>query len=67
MPYAAAPLDNMFFLANPENIESENGKKWTELFDNHWTAFLGARRAELKPNGILFVTLIINQDPNKSY
>ena len=67
MPTAAAPLDNIFFLANSENLETENGKKWVELFDKHWTAFMGARRAELKSNGILFVTLIINQDPNKSY
>jgi len=60
MPYAAAPLDNVFFLANPENIETETGKKIVELFDKHWTSFLGARRVELKKNGIMFVTLIIN-------
>jgi hypothetical protein len=61
LPTAAAPLeDNLFYLANPENIETENGKKWLEGFDKHWTAFMTSRKAELKKDGLLFVTIIIN-------
>jgi hypothetical protein len=44
MPQAAAPIDNVFFLANPENIVTECGKKWVELFDSHWTRFMAARK-----------------------
>ena len=68
MPTAFAPLeDNLFFLANPENIDTEAGKKWVEGFNKHWKNFMNARQAELKKDGLLFVTLIINQDPNRSY
>lgn len=68
LPTAAASLeDNLFFFANPENIVTENGKKWVEGFNNHWNAFMSARKQELKKDGLLFVTVIINQDPNRPY
>ena len=68
MPTAAAPLeDNLFFLANTENLQTEAGKKWIELFSKHWNAFMNARKQELKKDGLLFVTLIINHDPNHEY
>jgi hypothetical protein len=61
LPKAAAPLeDNVFFLATPENIKTETGKKWVEGLKTHWTSFLTSRKNELKKHGLLFVTLIIN-------
>ncbi|CDW76017.1 sam dependent carboxyl methyltransferase [Stylonychia lemnae] len=68
LPSPPAPLDdNVFFLANPENTETERGKKWIEGFNQHWVQFMNSRKAELKKDGLLFVTLIINQNPNKDY
>jgi hypothetical protein len=44
MPTAFAPVDdNVFFLANPENIETEKGKKWVEGFNKHWRQFMNSR------------------------
>lgn len=68
LPQAPAPLeDRVFFFANTENIETDLGKKWIEGFNSHWNAFMRARKVELKKDGILFVTVIINQEPNLSY
>lgn len=68
LPQAPAPLtDNVFFLATPENVKTEFGKQWVAGFKKHWASFLGSRQKELRKHGLLFVTVIINQDPLLSY
>lgn len=44
IPKAPCPrTDNVFFLANEENIKTEWGKKWVEAFETHWSAFISNR------------------------
>lgn len=59
--------DNVFFLANSENIQTEWGKKWVEAFEKHWSAFISNRQKELKPNAQIFVTVLTYDDPMLSY
>jgi hypothetical protein len=68
LPQAPAKLsDNVFFLATPELVKSDFGQQWIDGFKKHWAAFLGSRQKELRKHGLLFVTVIINQDPLLSY
>lgn len=68
IPKAPCPRDdNVFFLANSENIQTEWGKKWVEAFESHWSAFVSNRQKELKPNGQLFLTVLVYDDPMLSY
>jgi hypothetical protein len=57
----------VFFLATPENVKTEFGQKWVAGFKKHWSSFLSSRQKELRKHGLLFVTVIINQDPLLSY
>jgi hypothetical protein len=64
LPQAPAKLsDNVFFLATPDNVKTDFGQQWIAGFKKHWAAFLGSRQKELRKHGLLFVTVIINQDP----
>lgn len=68
LPQAAAPLEDcIFYFANPENILTEKGQKWVEAFHKHWNNFMNARKVELKKDGIIFITVIINQEPLLEY
>lgn len=68
LPQAPAKLsDNVFFLATPDLVKSDFGQQWIAGFKKHWAAFLGSRQKELRKHGLLFVTVIINQDPLLSY
>lgn len=68
LPQAPAPMsDNVFFLATPELVQTDFGKQWVAGFKKHWAAFLGSRQKELRKHGLLFVTVIVNQDPILSY
>jgi len=40
LPQAPTPrTDNVFFLATPEKLQSEQGRDWVSGFTRHWTAF----------------------------
>jgi len=68
LPQAPAQLsDNVFFLATPANVKTPYGEQWVAGFKKHWAAFLGSRQKELRKHGLLFVTVIINQDPLLDY
>ena len=68
LPQAPAPLvDNVFFLATPELVQTPFGQTWVSAFKQHFSTFLNARQKELRKHGLLFVTLIINQNPLLSY
>ncbi|CDW77410.1 sam dependent carboxyl methyltransferase [Stylonychia lemnae] len=68
LPSHPAPLDdNLFFLVNTENAETERGQKWIEGLTKHWAQFMHSRKAELKKDGLLFVTVSVNHNPNKDY
>jgi hypothetical protein len=68
IPKAPCPrYDNVFFLANSENLQTEWGKKWRDAFDDHWSAFITNRQKELKQHGQLFVTVLIYDDPMLPY
>lgn len=61
LPQAPAKLsDNVFFLATPENVKTPFGEQWVAGFKKHWAAFLSSRQKELRKDGLLFVTMIIN-------
>ncbi|CDW86981.1 sam dependent carboxyl methyltransferase [Stylonychia lemnae] len=68
IPQAPCPRDeNVFFLANSKNIQSEWGEKWVQAFEKHWESFISNRQKELKTNGQLFVTVLIYDDPILPY
>lgn len=49
LPQAPTPrTDNVFFLATPEKLASEQGKEWVNGFNRHWTAFVTNRQRELR-------------------
>lgn len=62
-----ARTDNVFFLATPEKLQSEQGKEWVAGFNKHWTAFVTNRQKELRENGQLFITALIYDEPILSY
>ncbi len=62
---APSPLtDNIFFLATPENQKTENGKLWTSSITEQFKEFLKARSCELRKHGVLFVSVIVNNEPD---
>lgn len=68
LPDAPVALENnLFFLAAPETLESDWGKKWVKAFDEHWKKFVSARANELKSKGMLLVSVLIYDDPLLSY
>jgi hypothetical protein len=68
LPNHPAPLDNnVFYFANVENVQTEFGQLWVEGFKKHWSTFLESRKKELRKHGLIFVTVIINQDPLLTY
>lgn len=68
LPLPPSPrTDNVFFLATPEKLQSEQGKEWVAGFNKHWTAFVTNRQKELRVNGQLFVTALIYDEPPKDY
>jgi len=59
--------ENVFFLATPEKLETEWGKKWIDASKQHWTSFVGNRQKELKKHGQLFVTVLVYDEPLLPY
>ena len=52
LPLPPSPrTDNIFFLAHPEKLASEEGQAWLEGFKRHWTAFVTNRQLELREGG----------------
>lgn len=62
-----ARTDNVFFLATPDKLQSDQGREWVAGFTRHWTAFATNRQKELRHNGQLFVTALIYDDPPLPY
>jgi hypothetical protein len=59
-----APItDNIFFLASPETFSTDTGKKWAIALTDHFSKFLEMRSLELKPHGLLFVSVLVNNEP----
>ena len=54
---------NIFFLATDELIKTEDGQKWVEALKKHFNQFLENRTKELRPQGTLFVSVIVNNEP----
>jgi len=68
LPLPPSPrTDNVFFLATPEKLQSNQGKEWVAGFNKHWTSFVTNRQKELRVNGQLFVTALIYDEPILSY
>lgn len=68
LPLPPTPrTDNIFFLAHPEKLASEEGQAWLEGFKRHWTAFVTNRQLELREGGQLFITTLIVDDPVLPY
>lgn len=68
LPEAPVNLENnLFFLAAPETLASDWGKKWVAAFDKHWNTFVSQRSKELRSKGTLLVTVLIYDDPIISY
>ena len=52
LPLPPSPrTDNIFFLATPEKLNSDQGVEWVKGFNKHWTAFVTNRQRELRENG----------------
>jgi hypothetical protein len=52
LPLPPTPrTDNIFFLAHPDKLASEEGQAWLEGFKRHWTAFVTNRQLELREGG----------------
>lgn len=68
IPKAPCPRDeNVFFLATPEKVQTDWGKKWVDAFNEHWTSFIKNRQKELKPHGQLFITVLVYDEPLLDY
>ena len=60
-----APItDNIFFLASPDTLSTAAGKNWTTALSEHFSTFLDMRSLELKPHGVLFVSVLVNNEPD---
>jgi hypothetical protein len=52
LPLPPTPrTDNIFFLATPEKLKSDEGTEWVNGFNKHWTAFVTNRQKELREGG----------------
>ena len=68
LPLPPTPrTDNIFFLATPEKLKSDEGTAWVNGFNNHWTAFVTNRQKELREGGQLFITTLIYDEPILPY
>lgn len=54
---------NIFFLATEELVKTQDGQKWVEALKKHFHEFLENRVKELRPQGTLFVSVIVNNEP----
>jgi len=52
--------DNVFFLATPENLETDVSKKWISSFMSNFKNFLDSRSLELRSGGLSMITVITN-------